>query len=134
MANILKSGLVRVFYKPTMDIALLSRMCPRNYFQTETTEWSLGSKLTGDSFEEVLGYSFRVVPSVAPAMLIADMEASGNNVALVMSYSGLKRSSQFKIYLHAPTQGCTAQRIESRWPILGLFCGNEGNSGNIGNC
>ena len=47
------------------------------------------------------------------------MEASGNNVALVMSYSGHKSLESFKIYLHAPTQGCTAtdQRIES----VGLF-------------
>jgi len=47
------------------------------------------------------------------------MEASGNNVALVMSYSGHKSLESFKIYLHAPTQGCIAtdQRIES----VGLF-------------
>jgi len=47
------------------------------------------------------------------------MEASGNNVALVMSYSGHKSLESFKVYLHAPTQGCTAtdQRIE----IVGLF-------------
>jgi hypothetical protein len=47
------------------------------------------------------------------------MEASGNNVALVMSYSGHKSLESFKIYLHAPTQGCVAtdQRIES----VGLF-------------
>jgi hypothetical protein len=67
--------------------------------------------------------------------LLQMMEASGNNVALVMFYSGHRSLESFKIYLPAPTQGCIAtdQRIESGWPILGLFCGNDGNKGNIGN-
>jgi hypothetical protein len=41
------------------------------------------------------------------------MEASGNNVALVMSYSGHKSLESFKIYLHAPTQGCIAKLLIS---------------------
>jgi hypothetical protein len=47
------------------------------------------------------------------------MEASGNNVALVMSSSGHKSLESFQIYLHAPEQGCilTDQRIAS----VGLF-------------
>jgi integrase len=51
------------------------------------------------------------------------MEASGNNVALVMSYSGHKSLESFKIYLHAPTQGCIAtdQRIESVGVFLASF-------------
>ena len=53
------------------------------------------------------------------------MEASGNNVALVMSYSGHKSLESFKIYLHAPTHGCTAtdQRIESVGLFLASFAG-----------
>ena len=62
------------------------------------------------------------------------MEASGNNVALVMSYSGHKSLESFKIYLHAPTQGCTAtdQRIESVGLFLASFAGTEGISGTPG--
>ena len=53
------------------------------------------------------------------------MEASGNNTALVMSYSGHKSLESFKIYLHAPTQGCIAtdQRIESVRLFLASFAG-----------
>ena len=56
------------------------------------------------------------------------MEASGNNVALVMSYSGHKSLESFKIYLHAPTQGCVAtdQRIESVGLFLASFGGTKG--------
>jgi hypothetical protein len=55
------------------------------------------------------------------------MEASGNNVALVMSYSGHKSLESFKIYLHAPTQGCIAtdQRIESVGQFLASFAGTK---------
>ena len=55
------------------------------------------------------------------------MEASGNNVALVMSYSGHKSLESFKIYLHAPTQGCIAsdQRIESVGLFLVSFAGTK---------
>jgi integrase len=53
------------------------------------------------------------------------MEASGNNVALVMSYSGHKSLESFKIYLHAPTHGCIAtdQRVESVGLFLASFAG-----------
>jgi len=59
------------------------------------------------------------------------MEASGNNVALVMSYSGHKSLESFKIYLHAPTQGCIAtdQRIESVGLFLASFAGTNGIAG-----
>jgi len=59
------------------------------------------------------------------------MEASGNNVALVMSYSGHKSLESFKIYLHAPKQGCIAadQRIESVGLFLTSFAGTNGVSG-----
>ena len=55
------------------------------------------------------------------------MEASGNNVALVMSYSGHKSLESFKIYLHAPTHGCIAtdQRIESVGLFLASFAGTR---------
>jgi integrase len=56
------------------------------------------------------------------------MEASGNNVALVMSYSGHKSLESFKIYLHAPTQGylATDERIESVGVFLATFAGMKG--------
>lgn len=62
------------------------------------------------------------------------MEASGNNVALVMSYSGHKSLESFKIYLHAPTQGCIAtdQRIESVGLFLASFAGIMGKEGTSG--
>ena len=59
------------------------------------------------------------------------MEASGNNVALVMSYSGHKSLESFQIYLHAPEQGCilTDQRIASVGLFLASFSGKVGQSG-----
>ena len=62
------------------------------------------------------------------------MEASGNNVALVMSYSGHKSLESFKIYLHAPEQGCilTDQRIASVGLFLASFSGMSGVSGTSG--
>ena len=62
------------------------------------------------------------------------MEASGNNVALVMSYSGHKSLESFKIYLHAPEQGCilTDQRIASVGLFLASFSGMSGTQGTEG--
>lgn len=62
------------------------------------------------------------------------MEASGNNVALVMSYSGHKSLESFQIYLHAPEQGCilTDQRIASVGLFLASFTGMSGTSGTSG--
>jgi hypothetical protein len=62
------------------------------------------------------------------------MEASGNNVALVMSDSGHKSLESFKIYLHAPTQGCIAtdHRIESVGLFLASFAGIKGIAGTQG--
>lgn len=62
------------------------------------------------------------------------MDASGNNVALVMSYSGHRSLESFKIYLHAPEQGCilTDQRIASVGLFVASFLGTEGMSGTSG--
>jgi len=62
------------------------------------------------------------------------MEASGNNVALVMSYSGHKSLESFKIYLHAPEQGCilTDQRIASVGLFVASFSGMSGMAGMAG--
>ena len=59
------------------------------------------------------------------------MQASGNNVALVMSYSGHKSLESFQIYLHAHEQGCilTDQRIASVGLFLASFSGTVGQSG-----
>jgi hypothetical protein len=61
------------------------------------------------------------------------MEASGNNVALVMSNSGHKSLESFKIYLHAPTKGCigTDQRIESVSLFLASFVGTMETEGTM---
>jgi integrase len=58
------------------------------------------------------------------------MEASGNNVALVMSYSGHKSLESFSIYLHAPQHGCVLadQRIATVGLILTSFSGTTGQS------
>ena len=55
-------------------------------------------------------------------------------MALVMSYSGHKSLESFKIYLHAPTQGCIAtdQRIESVGLFLASFAGMKGIAGTPG--
>jgi len=62
------------------------------------------------------------------------MEASGNNVALVMSYSGHKSLESFKFYLHAPEQGCilTDHRIASVGLFVASFLGMSGTSGTSG--
>jgi hypothetical protein len=62
------------------------------------------------------------------------IEASGNNVALIMSYSGHKSLESFKIYLHAPTQGCIAadQCSESVGLFLASFAGMKGIEGTPG--
>lgn len=62
------------------------------------------------------------------------MEASGNNVALVMSYSGHKSLESFNIYLHAPEKGCilTDQRIANVGLFLASFTGMSGISGTPG--
>ena len=62
------------------------------------------------------------------------MAASGNNVALVMSYSGHKWLESFQIYLHGPEQGCilTDRPIASVGPFLASFTGMSGTSGTSG--
>lgn len=62
------------------------------------------------------------------------MCAKGNNAALVMSYSGHKSLESFKIYLHAPTEGCIAadQPIESVGLFLASFAETKGIAGTPG--
>lgn len=59
------------------------------------------------------------------------MEATGNDVALVMSYSGHKSIESFKIYLHPTQQGCILanQRMNSVGDFLGTFSGIGGPEG-----
>lgn len=63
------------------------------------------------------------------------MEATGNDVALVMSYSGHRSMESFKIYLHPTQKGSILanQHIETVGQLVGHFYGNSGNNGNIGN-
>ena len=65
---------------------------------------------------------------------ITDMMEATGNLAVFMSYSGHKSLELFKIYLHAPTQGCIAtdQRIESVALFLTSFAGTMGASGTPG--
>jgi hypothetical protein len=58
------------------------------------------------------------------------MEGSGNNVALVISYSGHKSIESFRIYLHVPEQGyvLTDQRVASVGLFLTSFTGRSGTS------
>lgn len=59
------------------------------------------------------------------------MEATGNDVALVMSYSGHKSLESFKIYLHPTQQGCilATQEMDRVGEFLGTFHGQPGQSG-----
>lgn len=59
------------------------------------------------------------------------MEATGNDVALVMSYSGHKSLDSFKIYLHPTQQGCilATQEMDRVGEFLGTFHGQPGQSG-----
>ncbi len=62
------------------------------------------------------------------------MEATGNDVALVMSYSGHKSIESFKIYLHPTEQGriLANQRMIAVGDLLGTFTGMKGTSGTGG--
>ena len=59
------------------------------------------------------------------------MEATGNDVALIMSYSGHKSIESFKIYLHPTEKGriLANQRMSAVGDFLGTFSGIEGTPG-----
>ena len=59
------------------------------------------------------------------------MEATGNDVALIMSYSGHKSIESFKIYLHPTESGriLAKQRMNAVGDFLGTFVGIEGTPG-----
>ena len=59
------------------------------------------------------------------------MEATGNDVALVMSYSGHKLIESFGIYLHPTQQGriLANQRMNNVGDFFGTFSGIEGTQG-----
>ena len=63
------------------------------------------------------------------------MEATGNDVALVMEYSGHRSIESFKVYLHPTRQGSILanQRMNSVGDLLGTSTGISGNTGNNGN-
>jgi hypothetical protein len=56
------------------------------------------------------------------------MEATGNDVALVMSYSGHKSIESFKIYLHPTEKGraLANQRMKDVGDFVRTFAGIEG--------
>ncbi|HVQ39304.1 MAG TPA: tyrosine-type recombinase/integrase [Pyrinomonadaceae bacterium] len=62
------------------------------------------------------------------------MEATGNDVALVMSHSGHRSIESFKIYLHPTHQGriLANQRMKVVGDFLGTFLGIEGKLGLVG--
>lgn len=62
------------------------------------------------------------------------MEATGNDVGLVMSYSGHQSMESFKIYLHPTRQGSILanQRMSSIGDLLGTFTGTQGTEGTTG--
>jgi hypothetical protein len=61
MAKTQKSGLVKVYQKWMADTASLSLMCPRKLLPNGDYRVLLTRRLSDGSFEEMLGYSFRVV-------------------------------------------------------------------------
>lgn len=62
------------------------------------------------------------------------MEATGNDVALVMSYSGHRSMESFKIYLHPTQRGSILanQHIETVGHLLATFTGIQGTTGTSG--
>lgn len=62
------------------------------------------------------------------------MEATGNDVALVMSYSGHRSMESFKIYLHPTRKGniLADQHIETVGHLLATFAGIQGTTGTSG--
>lgn len=62
------------------------------------------------------------------------MEATGNDVALVMSYSGHRSMESFKVYLHPTQKGSLLanQHIETVGHLLATFAGIQGTTGTSG--
>jgi len=62
------------------------------------------------------------------------MEATGNDVALVMSYSGHRSMESFKVYLHPTQKGSILanQHIETVGHLLATFAGMQGTTGTSG--
>jgi integrase len=62
------------------------------------------------------------------------MEATGNDVALVMSYSGHRSMESFKVYLHPTQKGSILanQHIETVGHLLATFAGMQGATGTSG--
>jgi len=62
------------------------------------------------------------------------MEATGNDVALVMSYSGHRSLESFRTYLHPTREGSilAKQRMSSVGELLGTFAGTRGTQGTRG--
>jgi len=62
------------------------------------------------------------------------MEATGNDVALVMSYSGHRSMESFKVYLHPTQKGSILanQHIETVGHLLATFTGIQGTTGTSG--
>ena len=59
------------------------------------------------------------------------MEATGNDVGLVMSYSGHRSLESFRVYLHPTREGSilAKQRMNSVGELLGTFEGNQRTQG-----
>ena len=59
------------------------------------------------------------------------MEATGNDVALVMSYSGHRSMESFKIYLHPTQKGSILanQHLQTVGQLLATFTGIQGTTG-----
>ena len=62
------------------------------------------------------------------------MEATGNDVGLVMSYSGHRSMESFKVYRHATKRGSILanQHMDTVGHLLASFTGIEGTTGTSG--
>ncbi len=62
------------------------------------------------------------------------MEATGNDVGLLMSYSGHRSMESFKIYIHPTPKGSILanQHMESVGQLLATFTGIQGIGGTSG--
>ena len=89
------------------------------------------AKLAKLSYGQANGFTLH---SLRHTFVTRMMEATGNDVALVMAYSGHRSMESFKVYLHATQRGSILanQHMESVGHLLATFAGIQGTEGTSG--
>lgn len=89
------------------------------------------AKLANISYGQANGFTCH---SFRHTFVTRMMEATGNDVALVMSYSGHRSMESFKIYLHPTQKGSILanQHLQTVGQLLATFTGIQGTTGTSG--